>query len=129
MSLPTIQSGGLQTIKLPAGLPKITRVEALPAARRREGGDALRPSLRGGRRDRAAARLLFALRLFAPGHASTDWFPPDALPTKTLPASGTLRFEVSEKGKGAMPGRVLVRGARAPPIPTATIRARAARST
>ncbi len=111
MSLPTIQSGGLQTIKLPAGLPKITRVEAARCPS---------PGKAGTRYALFSAEDVeiqlppgcFALRLFAPGHASTDWFPPDALPTKTLPASGTLRFEVSEKGKGAMPGRVLVRGSK-----------------
>jgi hypothetical protein len=109
MSLPSVQKGAPQRIALPAGLPRITRVEVArcPA-----------PGKVGSRYAQFAATDgeivlppgCFALRLFAPGHASTEWFTPALLPRYTLPASGTLRFEIGEKGRGAMPGRVLVRG-------------------
>jgi len=57
------------------------------------------------------------MRLVAPGHAPSPWFSPSAIATQTLPPTGTLRFSVTERGKGLVPARVLVRGLSPTPDP------------
>lgn len=62
----------------------------------------------------------FALRLAAPGHAPGAWIraPGAAAGPDAQPRAGTLRFSVTEPGRGPIPARVLVRGRAGTPDPS-----------
>src|SRR5262249_32956647 len=64
-----------------------------------------------GETDLALPDGCFRMRLTAPGHTSSPWFPVTATAGRTLPPSGHLRYSVTDKQTGApLPARVLVRG-------------------
>jgi len=107
--LPCTQRAGLDRWPLPPSLPAWARVEA---ARCTPDGKPGAPWARFAASEREAwlPRGCMHLRFTAPGHAPSPWFAPGAAMTQSLPVSGTLRFTVIERGKKAMPARVLVRG-------------------
>ncbi|MFO0755431.1 MAG: CehA/McbA family metallohydrolase [Byssovorax sp.] len=116
MSLPSVRARGTQRIALPAGLPPIARIEAARCPTGAKPGTRYAQfSATDGAIELPAG--CFALRIFALGHASTAWFAPADLGKMTLPPSGLLRFAITEKGKGPVPARVLVRGQKGTPDP------------
>jgi hypothetical protein len=61
----------------------------------------------------------FQMRLTAPGHTPSSWFPPSAAVGRTVPPAGRIHFSVIEKGSGRpLPARVLVRGQKGTPDPS-----------
>lgn len=114
--LPGPQRAGLERWPLPPSLPESTRIEA---ARCLPDGKLGAPWARFAAREHEAwlPRGCMHLRFTAPGHAPSAWFAPGAAMAQTLPPSGTLRFTVTERGKKAMPARVLVRGVAPTPDP------------
>jgi hypothetical protein len=114
--LPGVQRAGLERWPLPPSLPASAHVEA---ARCTPDGKPGAPWARFSAREQEAwlPRGCMRLRFTAPGHAPSAWFAPATAMTQTLPLSGTLRFTVTERGKKAMPARVLVRGVAPTPDP------------
>jgi hypothetical protein len=101
---------------MPASLPESARIEA---ARCTPDGKPGAAWARFAAREQEAwlPRGCMFVRFTAPGHTPSAWFAPSAAMTQTLTPSGTLRFSVTEKGKKAMPARVLVRGIAPTPDP------------
>ncbi|MEP7125624.1 MAG: CehA/McbA family metallohydrolase [Byssovorax sp.] len=116
VTLPCVQGAGLERWPLPPTLPESARIEA---ARCLPDGKPGAPWARFAAREQEAwlPRGCMHLRFTAPGHAPTPWFAPATAMSQTLPLSGTLRFTVTERGKKAMPARVLVRGIAPTPDP------------
>jgi hypothetical protein len=110
---------GRTPLPIPPGLPATAWVEVARC------GGSVAEKPRGPyarfRPDEVGAALpegCFVMRLSAPGHATTPWFPVGAGAGRTLPPSGTLRFSVHERGSGrALPARILVRGIKGTPDP------------
>lgn len=109
MELSCTRRGGVEKVKIPEGLPKEAKVEA---ARCPDRGKSPRPFARFSAEDPEIVlpRGCNQMRLGAPGHGKGAWFQSTAWAGRTLPPAATLRFEVDEKGGGAIPARVLVRG-------------------
>jgi hypothetical protein len=114
--LPSVQRAGLERWPLPASLPASARVEA---ARCTPEGKPGAPWARFAPSEREAwlPRGCMHLRFTAPGFAPSAWFAPGAALTQALPIGGTLRFIVTDRGKKAIPARVLVRGVAPTPDP------------
>ncbi len=114
--LPCTQGAGLDRFPLPPSRTASARVEA---ARCTPEGKPGAPWARFAANEREAwlPRGCMHLRFAAPGHAPSAWFAPSAAMTQSLPASGTLRFSVTDRDKKAMPARVLVRGVAPTPDP------------
>jgi hypothetical protein len=60
----------------------------------------------------------FEARLVSPGTAPGAWTPIAQLSSAPLPTSGTLRWHVQDKAGGALPARIVVRGAGTTPDPS-----------
>ena len=116
VTLPCVQRAGLERWPLPPSLPESARIEA---ARCLPDGKPGAPWARFAAREQEAwlPRGCMHLRFTAPGHTPTPWFAPATAMTQALAPSGTLRFTVTERGKKAMPARVLVRGIAPTPDP------------
>ncbi len=63
----------------------------------------------------------FVARFAAPGHASGPWVTPAELGTdlrRDTPRAGKLRWMITERGRGAIPARIVVRGVSPTPDPS-----------
>jgi hypothetical protein len=99
-----------QRVRVPAGLPPEARVEVSRCA---AGSKPRSPYARylPGDPEIALPEGCFEMRLTAPGHAPTAWFPPAEAAGKALSPAGTLRFAVTDEKSGKpIPARVRVRG-------------------
>jgi hypothetical protein len=116
-ALPCKTRPGAQHVKPPEGLSPETRVEVAHCGKV---GRAPAPYTRSwaGDGELTLPDGCFQMRLTAPGHTSSAWFSTSAAFGRTLPAAGRLRFSVTEKGGGAIPARVLVRGVKSQPDPS-----------
>ena len=99
-----------QRIKLPAGMPPGARVELGRCATAGHAGS-IYGRFHPDDGDLTLPQGCFQMRLVAPGHGSTAWFPPATSAGRVLPPAGTLRFATFDKTSGAaLPARVVVRG-------------------
>lgn len=116
VTLPCLERAGLERFPLPPSLPASARVEAARCTPEGKPG-ALWARFAAREQEARLPRGCMHLRFTAPGHTPSAWFAPSAAMTQSLPASGTLRFSVTDRSKKAMPARVVVRGIAPTPDP------------
>lgn len=116
-AIAAVGTPAVQRVQVPAGLPTEARVEV---ARCAAGSKPRAPYARYLPSDPQIAlpEGCFEMRLTAPGHAPTGWFPPAEAAGKALTPPGALRFVVTDEKTGKrMPARVRVRGIAGTPDP------------
>lgn len=116
-ALPCGSSARAQKIALPGAAPKDARVEIA----RCEGDEIGGAPFSIFRADEGSAQLpegCFGARVTAKGYAPGAWVKANDVATSkdAMPIAGELRWRVTEKGKGLLPAKVLVRALAAPPV-------------